>query len=206
MAMQVFTIFIGDDKSDEDAFRVFTADSDASSGAGSGSGGSAMHSAPGATDGNSGTNSSGGGGPALGGGGGGSVVPQPGLGILVSEESRATHAAYTLRDPSEVAELLSRLVHIGRSRRLSPVRACCSGCAAPCGQGGHELEESGVGSSIGAPTDDSSAAVSERADVLSSLSLPRGSLGAGLKPAAAAAAVDGSAAAGTTTLCAAQDA
>ncbi|KAG5189920.1 trehalose-phosphatase-domain-containing protein [Tribonema minus] len=89
ICQQVFTIFIGDDKADEDAFQVFTGES--------------------------------------------SSAQQPGLGILVSEESRATHAAYTLKNPQEVAELLSRLVSIGQSRSLQPARVCT--CAGPHADG-----------------------------------------------------------------------
>ncbi|CAM9583480.1 unnamed protein product, partial [Chrysoparadoxa australica] len=72
----VFTVFIGDDKTDEDAFKVFNG----------------LH----------------------------DKGKQPGLGILVSEESRETNAAFTLRNPLQVAMFLSRLVEIGRERSLEP--------------------------------------------------------------------------------------
>jgi len=72
---KVFTIFIGDDKTDEDAFELFNQthfeDSDC-----------------------------------------------PGVGILVSEESRPTHAEYTLRNPSEVAKLLQKFVDVGVANNL----------------------------------------------------------------------------------------
>ncbi|CAM9749769.1 unnamed protein product [Choristocarpus tenellus] len=91
----VFTIFIGDDKTDENAFKVFMDNpSDTSS---------------------SGQRQCG--------------RPYPyqrhhaGIGILVSEESRETNAAYTLKNPVEVAEFLSRLVTVGRERHLLPVNA-----------------------------------------------------------------------------------
>jgi hypothetical protein len=77
---QVFTVFIGDDKTDEDAFKVFTGEHEKGR--------------------------------------------QPGLGILVSEESRKTHAAFTLRDPHEVAIFLSKLVDFGRALDLKPVHVC----------------------------------------------------------------------------------
>jgi Trehalose-phosphatase len=83
---QVFTIFIGDDKTDEDAFQVFSGSNDVAAKKGR----------------------------------------QPGLGILVSEESRQTHAAFTLKNPHEVAELLSRLVNVGKSMQLEPVHVCTS--------------------------------------------------------------------------------
>ena len=82
----MFTIFIGDDKTDEDAFQVFSGSSDVAAKKGR----------------------------------------QPGLGILVSEESRQTHAAFTLKNPHEVAELLSRLVNVGKSMQLEPVHVCTS--------------------------------------------------------------------------------
>eukprot|EP00611_Tribonema_gayanum_P010071 TRINITY_DN1999_c0_g1_i1.p1 TRINITY_DN1999_c0_g1~~TRINITY_DN1999_c0_g1_i1.p1 ORF type:complete len:497 (+),score=121.49 TRINITY_DN1999_c0_g1_i1:97-1587(+) len=91
---EVFTIFIGDDRTDEDAFRVFSAAGNCKKG------------------------------------------QQPGLGILVSEESRDTHAAYTLRNPDEVAELLQRLVQVGETRNLRPVRVCAEVPARGDGGGG----------------------------------------------------------------------
>ena len=39
-----------------------------------------------------------------------------GFGILVSEESRETHAAYTLRNPDEVATFLEMVVKLGEER------------------------------------------------------------------------------------------
>lgn len=38
----------------------------------------------------------------------------PGYGILVSSKMKATEAAYTVKDPAEVARFLSRLVHLGQ--------------------------------------------------------------------------------------------
>ncbi|CAM9094298.1 unnamed protein product [Ascophyllum nodosum] len=71
---ELFTIFIGDDKTDENAFRVLNANTDTSR------------------------------------------PNHEGFGILVSEESRETHAAYTLRNPDEVATFLEMVVKLGEER------------------------------------------------------------------------------------------
>ncbi|CAM9718183.1 unnamed protein product [Ectocarpus fasciculatus] len=39
-----------------------------------------------------------------------------GVGILVSEESRETNAAYTLRNPNEVASFLEKIAELGSER------------------------------------------------------------------------------------------
>ena len=39
-----------------------------------------------------------------------------GVGILVSEESKETNAAYTLRNPDEVASFLEKIAELGRER------------------------------------------------------------------------------------------
>lgn len=74
---EFFCIYIGDDVSDEDAFKVFSDNEE--------------------------------------------HAWQPGLGILVSEESKNSHAAYTLKNPAEVKELLKKLVGFGRAHNLSPI-------------------------------------------------------------------------------------
>ncbi|CAM9201431.1 unnamed protein product [Ectocarpus sp. 13 AM-2016] len=66
-----FTIFIGDDKTDENAFRVLNGDM------------------------------------------GEDKARHDGVGILVSEESRETNAAYTLRNPDEVALFLEKIAKLG---------------------------------------------------------------------------------------------
>eukprot|EP00903_Cladosiphon_okamuranus_P009996 g9481.t2 len=72
-----FTVFIGDDKTDENAFRALNGDMGK---------GRARH---------------------------------EGVGILVSEESRETNAAYTLRNPDEVASFLEKIAALGRERSRS---------------------------------------------------------------------------------------
>eukprot|EP00752_Nemacystus_decipiens_P005687 g5147.t1 len=69
-----FTVFIGDDKTDENAFRALNGDMGE---------GRARH---------------------------------DGVGILVSEESKETNAAYTLRNPDEVASFLEKIAELGRER------------------------------------------------------------------------------------------
>ncbi|CAM9128774.1 unnamed protein product [Ectocarpus sp. 6 AP-2014] len=69
-----FTIFIGDDKTDENAFRVLNGDM------------------------------------------GEDRARHDGVGILVSEESRETNAAYTLRNPDEVASFLEKIAMLGSER------------------------------------------------------------------------------------------
>ncbi|CAM9878723.1 unnamed protein product [Scytosiphon promiscuus] len=78
-----FTIFIGDDKTDENAFRALNGDMGAAGGS----------------------------------------MPHEGVGILVSEESRETNAAYTLRNPDEVASFLEKIAELGHER----CRSRCSG-------------------------------------------------------------------------------
>lgn len=45
-----------------------------------------------------------------------------GVGILVSEESRETNAAYTLRNPDEVALFLEKVVELGIAHSCSTSR------------------------------------------------------------------------------------
>ena len=45
-----------------------------------------------------------------------------GVGILVSEESRETNAAYTLRNPDEVALFLEKVVELGIEHQCSTSR------------------------------------------------------------------------------------
>lgn len=47
----------------------------------------------------------------------GQAFRHDGVGILVSEESRETNAAYTLRNPDEVASFLEKIAELGRERR-----------------------------------------------------------------------------------------
>lgn len=49
-----------------------------------------------------------------------SKAAHDGIGILVSEESRETNAAYTLHNPQEVALFLEKIAKMGNER-------CCSG-------------------------------------------------------------------------------
>lgn len=51
----------------------------------------------------------------------GSSASHEGVGILVSEESRETNAAYTLRNPDEVACFLEKIAELGRERCRSGV-------------------------------------------------------------------------------------
>lgn len=46
----------------------------------------------------------------------GGRAPHEGVGILVSEESRETNAAYTLRNPDEVASFLEKIAEFGSER------------------------------------------------------------------------------------------
>lgn len=49
----------------------------------------------------------------------GQAFRHDGVGILVSEESRETNAAYTLRNPDEVASFLEKIAELGRERSRS---------------------------------------------------------------------------------------
>jgi len=119
----VFTIYIGDDTTDEDAFQVFldrpvsphaAAEATGGGGVSRGLDEGSCHCAnpdagsePRAAAGEGGSTGSASGGRGAGSSG---SSPRRGLGIVVTEERKATWGAFTLRNPLEVAAFLRRLI------------------------------------------------------------------------------------------------